>query len=260
MRKISYAGLCFLTALMTPLAARAADLPVKAPAAPPAPIPPPFSWTGLYIGGNLGAGWSDRQVSDTLFGLDITNQDNGASFIGGGQIGVNYQINNVVLGVEADFDWAANNNDSGGGVVIAGDTFRAMSNNTWITTLAGRLGFAADRFLLYVKGGGGWIGNSGFTITNVTTGASLTTSNSNTDSGWLVGGGAEWAFADNWSVRVEYDFLGLDDRTLTVPLTVPVIGGDVFTLHNRDVQMVTVGLNYRFNLFSWNNNAVNTRY
>ncbi len=259
MRKIAHAGLCFSMALMLPLAARAADLPVKAPPAP-APTPPPFSWTGFYIGGNVGAGWSDRTVSDTLFGLDITNQGNGATFIGGGQIGANYQINNFVLGVEADFDWAANNSNSGGGVVIAGDTFRVMSNNTWVTTLAGRVGYAADRFLFYVKGGGGWIGNSGFTVTNVTTGASLTTSNSNNDSGWLVGGGAEWAFADNWSVRLEYDFLGLNDRTLTVPLAVPVIGGDVFTLHDRDVQMVTVGLNYRFNWFNWNNNTVNTRY
>lgn len=258
MRKTSYAGLYFLTALMMPLAAGAAELPVKAP---PAPTPPPvFSWTGFYIGGNLGAAWSDRTVNDTLFGLDITDQGNEARFIGGGQVGANYQINNIVLGVEADFDWVANNSDTGGGVVIAGDTFRVMSNNTWITTLAGRLGYAADHLLFYVKGGGGWIGNSGFTVTNVTTGASLTTSNSNTDSGWLVGGGVEWAFADNWSVRAEYDFLGLNDRTLTVPLAVPVIGGDVFTLHNRDVQMVTVGLNYRFNLFNWNNNAVNTRY
>jgi outer membrane immunogenic protein len=259
MRKTAYVGLCFLTALMTPLAAGAADMPVKAPPAP-APAPPPFSWTGFYIGGNLGAGWSDRTVNDTLFGVDITDQGNGATFIGGGQVGANYQINNFVLGVEADFDWAANNNNTGNGAVIAGDTFRVTSNNTWITTLAGRVGYAADRFLFYVKGGGGWVGNSGFTITNVTTGTSLTTSNSNTDGGWLVGGGAEWAFADNWSARIEYDFLGLNDRTLAVPLTVPVIGGDVFTLHDRDVQMVTAGLNYRFNWFNWNNNTVNTRY
>jgi outer membrane immunogenic protein len=243
--------------------ANAADMPVKAPPAPQ-PAPPPFSWTGFYIGGNLGAGWSDRTVTDTLFGVDVTNQGNGARFIGGGQVGVNYQISNVVFGVEADFDWAANNNNASGGTVIAGDTFQVTSNNTWITTLAGRVGYAADHFLFadhalfYVKGGGGWIGNNGFTITNVTTGASVTTSSNNTDSGWLVGGGGEWAFADNWSVRIEYDFLGLNDRTLAVPPAVPVIGGDVFTLHDRNVQMVTVGLNYRFNWI--NNSTLATRY
>jgi outer membrane immunogenic protein len=249
---------CALTSSLLGIAAvaNAADMPVKAP---PAPVPPPiFSWTGFYIGGNVGAGWSDRTLNDTLFGVDITNQGNGATFIGGGQVGYNYQINSLVLGVEADFDWASNNN-SGNGTVIGPDTFQVTSNNTWVTTLAGRLGYAADRFLFYVKGGGGWIGNSGFTITNVTTGTSVTTSNSNTDSGWLIGGGAEWAFNDNWSARIEYDFLGLSDRTLTVAPTVPVIGGDVFTLHDRNVQMVTVGVNYRFN-FGNSYNTVNTRY
>jgi outer membrane immunogenic protein len=238
--------------------ANAAEMPVKAPPAAQPPAPPPFSWTGFYIGGNVGAGWAERTVSDTLFGLDVNNQGNGATFIGGGQVGVNYQINNVVFGVEADFDWAANNNNNNG-VVIAGDTFRVTSNNTWITTLAGRVGYAFDRFLIYAKGGGGWIGNNGFTVTNLTTGAVVTTSNSNTDSGWLVGGGGEWAFANNWSVRLEYDFLGLDDRTVAVPLGVPVIGGDVFRLHNRNVQMVTAGLNYRFN-WGWNNNTVSAGY
>jgi outer membrane immunogenic protein len=237
--------------------ANAADMPVKAP---PAPVPPPFSWTGFYIGGNVGAGWSDRTVTDTLFGLDITNQGNGARLIGGGQVGLNYQINNFVIGVEADFDWASNNDNNNSGVVIAGNTFRVNSNDTWITTVAGRIGYAWDRVLFYGKGGGGWIGNSGFTVTNVTTGASFTSSNGNTNSGWLAGGGIEWAFADNWSARIEYDFLGLNDRTLTVPLAVPVIGGDVFTLHNRDVQMVTFGVNYRLNWFFNNNNAVATRY
>jgi outer membrane immunogenic protein len=252
MRKTSYAGLCLSLALLTPLAAGAAELPLKAP---PAPTPPPFSWTGFYIGGNVGVGWSNRTVSDTLFGVDISNQGNGATFVGGGQVGANYQINNFVLGVEADFDWAGNNNNPGG-IVIAGNTFQVTSNNTWVTTLAGRVGYAADRFLFYVKGGGGWIGNNGFTVTNITTGTSVTTSSSNSDSGWLVGGGAEWAFADNWSWRIEYDFLGLSDRTLAVAPTVPVIGGDVFTLHDRNVQMVTLGVNYRFN---WTNNTVNTR-
>jgi outer membrane immunogenic protein len=240
--------------------ANAADMPVKAP---PAPTPPPiFSWTGFYIGGNLGAGWSDRTVTDTVFGVNIDNNNgNNARFIGGGQVGFNYQINNFVIGVEADFDAVANNDNNSSGVVIAGNTFRANANDTFLTTVAGRIGYAWDRVLFYGKGGGGWISNSGFTVTNVTTGASFTSGSGNTNSGWLAGGGIEWAFADNWSARIEYDFLGLNDRTLTVPLGVPVIGGDVFTLHDRDIQMVTFGVNYRLNWFFNNaNNAVATRY
>jgi outer membrane immunogenic protein len=240
--------------------ANAAELPVKAPPAPQ-PSPPPFSWTGFYIGGNVGAAWSDRTVTDTVFGVNI-NDNNGtqARFIGGGQVGGNYQINNFVIGVEADFDAVANNDNFSSGTVIAGNTFRVNSNDTWLITVAGRIGYAWDRVLFYGKGGGGWIGNNGFTVTNLTTGASFTTGSGNNNGGWLAGGGIEWAFADYWSARIEYDFLGLNDRTLTVPLGVPVIGGDVFTLHNRNVQMVTFGVNYRFNWFYNNNNAVATRY
>jgi outer membrane immunogenic protein len=63
-------------------------------------------------------------------------------------------------------------------------------------------------WLFYGKVGGGWVGNNSFTITNVTTGASITTSNNNTNSGWLVGAGIEWAFAPNWSAKIEYNYLG----------------------------------------------------
>ena len=223
----------------------AADIRPPVYKAPPA-VAPPFSWTGFYIGANVGAGWNQGTVTDSLFGVNFSKSSD-AAFVGGGQIGVNYQINNFVLGVEGDFDWLANNNNSGAGTVIGGNTFQVTSNNRWITTLAGRAGIAADRWLYYLKGGGGWVGNSGFTVTNVTTGTSVTGSGSNSNSGWLLGGGVEWAFADNWSVRAEYDFLGLSSRSFATPATVPVIGGDVFTLHDRDVQMLTVGINYRFN-------------
>lgn len=228
----------------------AADIRPPVYKAPPVAAPP-FSWTGFYIGANVGAGWNQGTVTDSLFGVNFDNGSD-AAFVGGGQIGVNYQINNFVFGVEGDFDWLANNNNSSVGTVIGGNTFQATSNNRWITTLAGRAGIAADRWLYYLKGGGGWVGNSSFTVTNVTTGTSVTGSGNNSNSGWLLGGGVEWAFADNWSVRAEYDFLGLSSRSFAVPATVPVIGGDVFTLHDRDVQMLTVGINYRFN---WTNAA-----
>src|SRR6185295_7645943 len=87
---------------------RAADLPVKAPIMPPPP--PPFSWTGFYIGGNIGAAWAGVDVTDNLTGQNFSRSSD-AVFIGGGQIGFNYQINTLVLGVEWDFD-AAGSNDS----------------------------------------------------------------------------------------------------------------------------------------------------
>jgi outer membrane immunogenic protein len=259
MRKLFRAAAALTGLLVTSLAANAADLYVKAK--PPAPMPPPFSWTGFYIGGNLGGAWANNNVTDTLTGVNFSTGTNNGVFVGGGQVGFNYQMSNIVWGVEADFDWASNNNNNGNGVVIAGPlglghTFAVALNNRSIVTLAARLGVAYDRVLFYVKGGGGWVGANGFTVTDLNTGASVTSSGSS-DGGWLVGGGFEWAFADNWSARVEYDFLGLSGRTVTVPLGAPVLAGDTFTSGNRNVQMLTVGLNWRFN---WGGSMVAARY
>ena len=66
---------------------------------------PVFSWTGFYIGGNLGGAWARGTVSDSLFGLSASSDRSG--FIGGGQLGVNYQFSNIVLGAEWDFDWTS---------------------------------------------------------------------------------------------------------------------------------------------------------
>jgi len=167
--------------------------------------------------------------------------------VGGGQVGFNYQINNFVLGAEGDFDWAAKNSNTGTGVFIPTvGTIGVTSNNRWISSLAARFGVAVDRLLFYGKAGGGWVGADGFTLTN-STGASFLAASSRTDSGWLAGGGVEWAITDAWSARLEYDYLGLGNRTFTVPLGSPILPNDTFTTHNRNVQMATVGINYRFN-------------
>ena len=126
------------------------------------------------------------------------------------------------------------------------------SNNRWITTLAARFGVTNGPWLFYGKAGGGWVGNDDFTINNLTTGTSITASNNNTNSGWLLGAGIEWAFAPNWSAKVEYNYLGLDDRTFIVPAGVPgFLPGDTFTQSNRNIQMVKVGINYLFNWSSY---------
>jgi len=253
MKKQLLAGVALLAAI--PVSAMAADLGRPAPA--PAPVytkaPPPiaqFNWSGFYLGGNLGAAWTTGNVTDTLTGLNFSNTSN-ATFAGGGQVGFNYQISSLVLGIEGDFDWLSNNNNNSVGVVIPGPglghTFTASINNRWVTTLTGRLGFAWDRVLLYGKGGAAWVGNNGFTVSDVTAGTSVTVSNSSNRTGWTAGGGLEWAFANNWTARVEYDFIGLNsnnNNTFTVPSG--VLAGDVFTA-NRNISMVTVGLNYLFN-------------
>ncbi len=229
----------------------AADLPAPPPPPPQAPVfvpPPPPLWTGFYLGGNLGAGWNHGNVSDS-FGAFAWGVDNSATFVGGGQIGANYQISNVVVGIEGDFDWFANNNNSGGGTSIGVATVQGSNNGRWLTTLTGRLGVVGwDRVLFYGKAGGAWVGSNNLTLTNLTTGGSVSLGNSNTNSGWTAGAGVEWMFAPNWTARFEYDYVGLSNTSFTVPAGFPAaVAGDVVSTNNRNIQMVTVGVNYLFN-------------
>src|SRR5262249_53552592 len=143
MRKLFFnTSAALLVLLATAMAANAADVaprpvPYPAPYAPPPLVyaPPPFSWTGFYLGGNIGGAWANRDVTDTLLGVNFSNGGNGG-FIGGGQLGFNWQVSNYfVLGFEAEVDGVANNNNNG-----TLGTIQVTSNNRWITTLAARFG------------------------------------------------------------------------------------------------------------------------
>jgi hypothetical protein len=156
----------------------AADLPMPAPPprAPAAyvPIAPPFTWSGIYVGGNLGAAWNRGTVSDAL-GTGFTLPSNNAVFTGGGQIGANYQFGAAVVGVEGMFDWLANQNNASAGITVTNvvtglpNTVNVVSQNRWLTTATGKVGFAADHWLFYGKGGWAWVGNSNFSVNDVTT-------------------------------------------------------------------------------------------
>jgi outer membrane immunogenic protein len=221
---------------------QAADLPARAPVMP---LPPPFTWTGFYLGGNIGAAWGSRSITDDTTGVTFSNSSD-ARFIGGGQVGFNYQFGMFVLGAEADFDFGTNNSNNGAGVVTPGGTIVARLNDTWITTAAARLGLAFDHFLFYGKVGGGWVGSNNFTLQNTTTGGVVTFGNNNSRSGFLGGVGLEYAVTNNWTVKGEYDFLSLDNRTFVVPVGSPFLVGDSFTTRNRNVQMFKAGFNYLF--------------
>src|SRR3712207_1740638 len=146
-------------------AASAADLPARV--APPAPIVaavPLFTWTGFYVGVNAGYGWQDNNdgsvfVPAGTFGAGTPGgtitfgDDNGDGFVGGGQIGYNYQIGTFVVGLEADLQWA----DLGGsdGTVFVPTTFPASfipagtaGGIDWFGTVRARVGVAFDRALI----------------------------------------------------------------------------------------------------------------
>jgi len=236
----------WMTAPLVALAAMAAvpavgaDLPTKAPA--PVYAPPPFSWTGFYIGANVGGGWSGGTIVDNFTGGSFGAAGRGA-FIGGGQIGYNYQVGDVVFGVEGFFDGIASGNNNTTNVLLGanGNLFQAHANANWVSTLTGRFGVTGPGFnnwLFYAKGGGAWVGYNA-TVSDLTAGVSASSSNSL--SGWTAGVGVEWAFAQNWTAKLEYDYVALNSFNVA-----PIFVADQFTVNNPNVQAVTFGINYLF--------------
>ena len=172
--------------------ALAADLRRPAPAyTPPPPPPPVFSWTGFYIGGNLGGAWARGTVSDSLFGLSASSDRSG--FIGGGQLGVNYQFSNIVLGAEWDFDWTSLDATGNGRFVPGSELSKDRPTHAGFrrSPLGSAWCLAAGRSFM-ARPAEAWVDNHA-TITNLNTGASISASNRN--SGWVVGAGVEWALA-----------------------------------------------------------------
>ena len=232
-------------------AASAAYLPGQ-PLMPIYKAPPVvYNWTGPYIGGNLGGAWSG--LSGTNFSDTLGSSFNAATdlqLMGGGQIGINYQFwSGVVIGAEAMFDWLPGSQLS---PVSATDPTGAVSaditslNERRIATATGRLGYAWDRVLFYAKGGGAWVATNNPAISVGGAPASFASVSNTNSFGYTAGFGLEWAFAGNWSVRGEYDYIGLPDQSYTVAAGTPTFGGDVFTFNNRSISTMTVALNYKF--------------
>ncbi len=255
-----------IAALAASGAAMAADM---APAykAPPPPMPV-FSWTGFYFGGNAGSGWGtkDETLEVGPFGPVPANslalaQVGINGFLAGGQVGYNWQWGWAVFGIEGDFDWADLHGTAPCLVVVS-----CSAKVNWVADLTARLGFTAveNRALIYIKGGAAW-DQTDFTdnITLALPGGpfSATGAGSQTRFGWLLGTGIEYAFAPNWSAKVEYDFI--DFGTFNVPLnvtaTIPLPPGLPAFSSNVDerIHMIKFGLNYRFN---WGGGPVVANY
>jgi outer membrane immunogenic protein len=246
------------TALLS-LPAGAADLPRKAPAYVP-PAPPPFTWTGFYGGIHAGWGWSDTSadVVGTFAGLAIDPAPLGLSsngVIGGAQIGYNWQFApNWVLGIEGDVSGTGIHDTVvgpglaiGGVVPFTGLNHFAERDVRWLASIRGRLGWAADRWLVYVTGGGAW-GGFNFTVGpdfGLLGGPGLLTGDK-TRSGWTVGGGVEYAFTNNWTGRIEYLFYDLGDFTNTRTFTALGTTISTSTTFDTQINVVRLGVNYKF--------------
>jgi outer membrane immunogenic protein len=247
MKRILIAGAFALSVGGPALAADLPPPPAPMPRAPATYVPaavPYYNWTGLYVGGNLGFGLNHGTFSDPL-GNSFGTQAN-TKFLGGGQVGYNYEFGNgFLIGAEAMFDWTPNSANSATITGAGGNTATLTVNNSWLTTVTGRLGYAWDRLLIYGKGGFAWVGSSNSRFTDNTSGTSVAASTNNY--GWTVGVGLEYAVWGNLSARVEYDYIGLNGATFVVPGgSVSFPPGDTFTGNNRNIQLVTLGLNYKF--------------
>jgi outer membrane immunogenic protein len=282
-------------------AALAADL--TRPPPPPVYVPPPPPmWTGFYIGLNAGGTWSSNNTVDTSaipgpcdtaivgcvsvpnysetsarLATFSTSQGSNGGFIGGGQVGYNYQFGpSFVAGIEADIQGVAGSTGSAtftnslanpnfvtpNPILETADVSRRVD---YLGTLRGRLGWlVTPTFLIYGTGGLAYGGvNATTSIVQVDENAAgalspnpyfSTGSLNNTRVGWTAGGGVEWMFLPNWSVKVEYLYYDLGSVSFGLsPLTTTVTGVGVFstafpqssTRFNGNI--VRAGLNYHFN-------------
>ena len=252
MKRILIAGALALAAGGQALAADLPPAPPPPPRAPatyvPAPIPY-YNWTGFYIGGNLGYAFtSSSTLSDSQLS-GITNTTSG-SFLGGGQVGVNWEFGpGVVIGAEADFDWLPNTKNTvtlAGTGPNAGSTATANINSRWMTLVDARLGYAWDRLLVYGKGGGAFVGANNSSLNVSPSGTVLPLSGPANNMGWNAGVGLEYAFWGTWSAKVEYDYVRLNSASFTAAGPGGAFNQDVISANNRVINLVTVGLNYKF--------------
>jgi outer membrane immunogenic protein len=253
-------------------AASAADIPRRPP--PPPVVAPPvvYNWSGFYIGGHLGGKWADHDgdisfdqfVGFTPLGLAAFGNggnDSETAFVGGGQIGFNWQAGSWVFGIEGDFSATSAERTvvCCGPLVLAtglpfvpGDTLSVK--NDWQASVRGRLGYAWDRFMVYGTAGVAFA-NLEATVALVPVPAlglpGLFASASDTLTGWTAGGGIEFGLWDNWSLGVEYRFSSFDASDFGLGNIVfdPVLpGAPLRSSFELETHEVTARLNYRF---SW---------
>lgn len=234
----------------------AADLPP--PSAPPprapatyVPAGPAYNWSGFYIGVNGGYGFASATGTTTvtnntagLNGAVPTSSNNINGFLVGGTVGANWQINALVLGLEADADWSGQQSTSSASCG-AGCTLSESTKIPWLGTARLRAGYAFDRVLVYVTGGGAVTNFTDSLSANAGAGSFGLASVSQTAFGWTAGAGIEAAFAAGWSAKVEYLFV---DTSLSANGTIaPLIGGgNVNVSAPLKDNLVRAGLNYKF--------------
>lgn len=249
--------------------ASAADMATKAP-----PPPVAYSWTGFYFGGNAGYSWG-YSGADTVQGPAVAGQyatgpcdpggvATGCSFstnsspggpIGGIQAGYNYQAGVIVYGIEADFDFRHASDSARFVFNSFFDNQLNTSTENWVGTVRGRIGYVvAPNWLAYVSGGlaYGDLAHSvtqTFCLTMTNCRAARGISDDVTNVGWVAGAGVDYAFSSNWSIGIEYLYIGYEaDTVSTGAATVgPTLYPAVNVAFHDSSQVLRARLNFKFN-------------
>jgi opacity protein-like surface antigen len=234
-----------LAAAVQPAAAGDLSKPIKAPGHAP------YKWSGFYIGGHVAYGWGEEDWSlpdpNQFFpGAPGLPGHSPSGLLAGGQIGINYQTGPWVLGVEGQFSWA-DLEDESSRVLTSVSTADFRSRVEYMGSVTARLGYAIrPTVLLYLKGGVAFDRSrldAALIIANQTSAIATLEQDR---IGWTIGGGAEWALAGPWSLKIEYQYMDFGSDTDNATITVPGEGSTTVPVSvDQDIHLVRVGINYR---------------
>jgi outer membrane immunogenic protein len=237
-----------LLASVTAGAVQASDLPSRHQPVMPM-MPPMFSWTGFYIGGNLGgvAGTSTSKYYYTTNNGVSKASPFMAGVIGGIQGGYNYQWTDwLVIGAEVDFDWTNASSLGQYYYTSLGTVPAGKRKLKYVGTVRGRLGYSADRALMYITGGYAYssMKNTYTLSTTNAAGTVLTTTTANKTkplTGWTIGGGMEYALTNNVLVRTEYLYTAFN-KSKYDPFPNPIAA----LTTNASASLIRAAVNYKF--------------
>jgi outer membrane immunogenic protein len=224
MIKTIAAGCLAVAAVLTAQSAFAADLSV-APLykAPPPAATPAYDWSGFYLGINGGGGWGHSTWDANATGIRTSGG------MVGGTAGYNWQLGSAVLGLEGDIDWANLKGTSTSPLCPLG----CSTSDSWLGTVRGRAGYAFGGVLPYVTGG--------LAVGDIRAATPGFAGASNTNAGWTVGGGVEFALPGNWSAKAEY--LHVDLGRFNCGTNCGIAATDNVSMHD---DIFRAGINYRF--------------
>jgi outer membrane immunogenic protein len=236
---VEEASACNTALTVTTFAASAAD--IARPVYKAAPVASAHNWSGFYVGGVVGAGLMSSEFADLPENLSYGYMHKSKwGFSAGGTVGYNWQAGAAVFGVEGDLSWASLDQTLNSGYTDA--SFNTKWN--WYGTVRARAGVAVDNALFYVTGGVAFV-DAKYKAYDMEygCGGDYCADSTKTQTGFAAGAGVEYAFASNWSAKLEYLYIGLPTRDVD-DSSYPGYGYNYS--FKSDAHFVRAGLNYKF--------------